>query len=130
MTQKKIVPEAGQNQASINTNTMTQQQAIRFDIQERYDLLDPNFLRFMAMIGGYGAQKYGDRNWQLSRLEGNRSPINHIFKHLVAYQNDEAFDHHEVGSKEYFIHLASIAFNAMMQFYHDYKEYMTIQGDE
>ena len=94
--------------------------AQRDPIRERYDLLDPEFLRFMALIGGYGARKYGERNWQKSRLEGDKSPLNHVFKHWIAYQNGESYDHPEVGT-ERCIHLASIAFNAMMEFYHEFR---------
>lgn len=95
-------------------------EAQRDPITERYDLLDPDFLRYMALIGGYGARKYGEGNWKLSRLEGDKSPINHIMKHLVAYQNKESYDHPEVGFEPY-IHLAAIAFNAMMEFYHEFR---------
>lgn len=115
---RKKHPNDSLMQRDIEVNEL----AKRDPINTRYDLLDPDFLYFMARIADYGANKYGDRNWQKSKLEGNKSAINHIFKHLVAYQNRNPYDHCEIGSEPY-IHLASIAFNAMMEFYHVYKEW-------
>src|SRR5512139_1710607 len=109
------------NMAQIERDIEVNEVAKRDPISERYDLLDSDFLRAMALIGGFGARKYGDRNWQFSKLEGDKSPINHIMKHFVAYQNREGYDHIEVGSEPY-NHLAAIAFNAMMEFYHVYRE--------
>lgn len=94
--------------------------AHRDPIRERYDILDPEFLRFMALIAGYGAKKYGEKNWHKSRLTGDKSPINHIMKHLVAYQNEEPYDHSEISS-ERCMHLVAIAFNAMMECYHEFR---------
>ena len=83
----------------------------------RYDILDPIFEELMAKIAHYGAEHYGDLNWHKSRLQGDKSPMNHIRKHITAYLKDESYDHPEVGAgKE--IHLAAIAFNAMMEFWY------------
>lgn len=95
--------------------------AQRDPIRERYDILDPNFLHFMALIADYGAKKYGESNWKKSRMTGSKSPINHIYKHLGAYQKMVEYDHSEIGVEPY-IHLAAIAFNAMMEFYHAIRE--------
>lgn len=84
----------------------------------RYDIIMPEFENFMAKIGFYGAQHYGDFNWQKSRLTGNKSPINHIREHLYQYQINEPYDHPEIGIERK-IHLAAIAFNAMMEFWYE-----------
>lgn len=84
----------------------------------RYDILDPEFLKCLAQIGHYGAEKYGDLNWQKSRLGADKSPVNHIYKHLGAYRNSEPYDHKELGQARKW-HLAAIAFNAMMEFWYE-----------
>src|SRR6266478_3377159 len=73
----------------------------------RYDILDPAFLEIMAMIADYGAKKYGDYNWHKSRLEGDKSPINHIYKHLKSYRINEPYDHTELGTHRK-LHLVAI----------------------
>lgn len=95
--------------------------AKRDEVAVRYDILDPLFLRVMAQIAHYGAKKYGENNWKLSHLKGNKSPINHIYEHLASYILREPYDHHEIGTAQA-IHLVAIAFNAMMEFYHATKE--------
>lgn len=93
------------------------EEAIRVTQDIRYDILDPIFLEMLAKIADYGAKKYGEYNWHKSRLEGDKSPINHIYKHLKSYRLNEPYDHSELGNdKEW--HLAAIAFNAMMEFYY------------
>lgn len=82
----------------------------------RYDILDPEFLELMARVADYGAKKYGDFNWQKSRLEGDKSPINHIYKHLKSLRTGEQYDHQELGVHKKW-HCVAIAFNAMMEFY-------------
>ena len=101
--------------------THSKDEAKRDPIGLRYDLLDPVFLNILGEIASYGAKKYGDRNWQKSRLEGDKSCVNHIFKHLIQYMQKEEYDHKEIGS-EHWIHLCAIAFNCMMLLYHDIRE--------
>ena len=84
----------------------------------RYDILDPEFEDLMAKIADYGAKKYGELNWHISRLEGDKSPINHIRKHLNKYRLKQPYDHSEIGLDPK-IHLVAIAFNAMMEFYYE-----------
>jgi hypothetical protein len=88
----------------------------------RYDILDPEFLEILAKIADYGAKKYGDFNWQKSHLEGDKSTINHIYKHLKSFRMNEAYDHPEIAGAGKEMHLAAIAFNAMMEFYWVMKE--------
>lgn len=93
----------------------------------RYDILDPTFLEAMAAIADYGAKVYGDFNWHKSRLTGNKGPVNHIMKHLMQYQLSIEYDHPEIevsskagaGVAERRMHLAAIAFNAMMEWYYE-----------
>jgi|SRR6266853_1137432 len=97
---------------------ITRESAKRDPIKVRYDILFPPFLDALAKIAHFGAEKYGDFNWTKSRLRGEKSPINHIYKHLSSYICDEHYDHLELGTERKW-HLASIAFNAMMEFYYE-----------
>lgn len=94
------------------------QEALRQPSGYRYDVIDPEFEELMAKIGDYGAKKYGDLNWHKSELVGDKSPINHIRKHLNAYRMSKPYDHFEIGIDRK-IHLAAIAFNAMMEFWYE-----------
>lgn len=87
-------------------------QPVRLPIQYRYDLLDWEFIEAMAMIAHIGAEKYGERNWQKGRLEGDKSALNHAIKHLSEYQQGIPNDYGPLP-----FHLAQVAFNCMMEFY-------------
>lgn len=93
-----------------------QKEAIRITRPIRYDILIPRFLDDMARIAYYGAKKYGDFNWQISKLEGDKSSVNHMYKHLTSYRLNEPYDHEELGTQRS-LHLVAIAFNAMMEYY-------------
>ena len=84
----------------------------------RYDIISGSFLYAMAQIANYGVEHYGEGNWMKSRLVGNSSPINHMMAHIVKYQQNEPYDHLEIGAERR-IHLAAIAFNAMMEYYYE-----------
>jgi Domain of unknown function (DUF5664) len=99
------------------------EQALRNPCDFRYDILDTLFLEFMAKIASYGAIKYGEFNYQKSRLSRGNSPINHIYGHLKEYRDGNPYDHLEVGIDSK-IHLAAIAFNAMMEFYYCSEEFL------
>ena len=100
---------------------MEKKEAIRNPVNTRYDLLDVDFLDLLAKIAHYGAETYGEGNWMISRLTKDKGPINHIYKHLRAFKKQTPYDHKELGGGVE-IHLAAIAFNAMMEFYHVMKE--------
>lgn len=72
------------------------QEAKRTPINVRYDLIPPTVLKAVAEVFAHGANKYGDYNWQKSRLSEDKSPINHALKHIVNYQagipDDESTD--------------------------------------
>ena len=94
------------------------QKAQRLDLGIRYDLLLPEFLRAMARIGQYGAEKYGEPNYQKSRMTGKDGPPNHILAHLNRYMLREGYDHEAIGTDRKY-HLAAIAFNAMMEWFYE-----------
>lgn len=98
--------------------TVPVQIAKRDRVNVRYDILNPSFLQKMAQVAALGAAKYGEYNWQKSRLIGEDSPINHMHIHLNAYSRGERYDHSEIGitRKE---HLVAIAFNAMMEYWYE-----------
>lgn len=92
--------------------------ANRYGVDYRYDLLDSEFIYALACIAHYGANKYGDTNWQKSRLTGGKGPINHLEKHLADYKSGADYEHSAVGTHRKY-QLAAIAFNAMMEFWYE-----------
>jgi Domain of unknown function (DUF5664) len=89
--------------------------SVRNPVDFRYDILDPEFMHMLARVAHYGAEKYGDFNWQKSRLAGNKSPLNHLEYHLNQYRQQLEYDHFD---GRHCWHLAAIAFNAMMEFWY------------
>ncbi len=83
--------------------------AKRYPVKTRFDLLDPEFLRDMALIMAVGADKYGDDNWKKG-LTGMNGGINHAYGHLYDYQADLPNDY---GPR--YMHLAQVAVNAMFE---------------
>lgn len=94
------------------------QQAPRTPLDVRYDLLEASFMRAMAKVGQYGAEKFGDANYKKSRMRGKDGPPNHILNHLGSYMLHEPYNHSEIGHERKY-HLAAIAFNAMMEFWYE-----------
>jgi hypothetical protein len=109
------------NKMAIPFKLYSTEEAKRISRPIRYDILDPDFLEDLAKIADFGAKKYGDLNWQLSRLTADKGPVNHIYKHLGSYRKNEPYDHEELGTQRS-LHLAAIAFNAMMEYYWAKKE--------
>lgn len=96
-------------------------QAKRDSVQYRYDVLYWDFIHAMAEIGHIGAEKYGDLNYQQPGLTREKSPVNHMANHLRHYINKDNYDHPEMNfvfTNDPKYHLAAIAFNAMMEYYH------------
>lgn len=80
-----------------------------------YEGLNWNFIKLMAEIANYACTKYGSaEQYTNGRLEGQRSPINHIAEHMRAYMARE--QHDKFGDLDH--QLAAIAYNAMMEFYY------------
>lgn len=92
--------------------------ARRDPVRYRYDVLYWNFIHAMAEIGHFGAEKYGEFNYRQPGLQRDKSPINHIANHLRKFIENEPYDHSEIGNACK-LHLAAIAFNAMMAFWHE-----------
>jgi hypothetical protein len=80
-----------------------------------YEGLNWDFLKVLAEIAGYSKDKYGSvEQYTESRLEGEKSPINHIAEHIRMYLAREK--HEQFGDLEH--QLGAIAYNAMMEFYY------------
>lgn len=91
-------------------------EARRNPVDYRYDAIDPEFLKMLAMIAAYAHEKYGRwDNYKDGRLDEDRGPVNHIYEHLRQYRSRETYDHFD-GSNGW--HLAAIAYNAMMEYFY------------
>jgi len=87
----------------------------RQPVNFRYDSLNWEFLKLLAEIGHYASEKYGSpEQYTNGRLEGEKSPINHIPEHLRSYIAREPHDH--FGDIKY--HLAAIAYNCMIEYFY------------
>ena len=94
------------------------EEAKRDPVKYRYDVLDWNFIFALARIGYLGAEKYGDFNYRQSGLVREKSPTNHMIEHFRQYMENRSYDHLGIGTERKW-HLAAIAFNAMIEFYHE-----------
>jgi hypothetical protein len=66
----------------------------RVPVAFRYDALNPAFLKCLAEIGHYAAEKYGSwEQYSKARLTGEKGPINHIYEHIRQYVMGEPYDH-------------------------------------
>lgn len=65
----------------------------------RYDLIPLEPLRRLAELYARGAEKYGDRNWQLanSKEEMNRFRAS-AWRHFVQYMNGETDEDHAIAA--------------------------------
>ena len=89
------------------------EEAKRNAINERYDLIPGEVLTAIAVVLGEGAIKYGELNWQKSRLTGNKSPINHALKHIINYQAKIKDDE----SDDLKVHLSHAIVNLMFEYW-------------
>jgi hypothetical protein len=84
----------------------------RAPVTFRWDALNWDFLKMLAEIAHYATGKYGSaEQYANARLEGEKSPVNHIYEHLRQYQAGEPHDHFQ--DPRY--HLAAIAYNCMIE---------------
>lgn len=81
----------------------------------RYDLIPPEMLEGIAEVLTYGANKYGDNNWQELEDFNNRYYAA-LERHLQAWRKGEDFD--EESSLH---HLAHAATNALFLYYNSIK---------
>jgi len=93
--------------------------AKRVPVDYIYHQLNWDFIHGMAQIASYAAHKYGSvQQYADSRLAGEKSPVNHMLRHIGQYITGESHDHfHSVEA-----HLWAIAYNAMMEYYY-YQRY-------
>lgn len=89
--------------------------AKRTSIKERYDLIPPTVLKAIAEVFGNGAEKYGDRNWQKSRLSGDKSAINHALRHIINYQTKIPDDE----SEDLKTHLSHAIVNLIFEYWYE-----------
>lgn len=95
---------------------MADEKVKRVPVDFDYSALNWDFLKQMAQIPPYATEKYGAwQQYSHARLEGEKSPENHIVEHLRSYMLGEPYDKFDgdVGR-----HLAAIAYNAMMAWYY------------
>ena len=88
----------------------------RVPVDHDYTALNWDFIKAMAWIPLYAAEKYG--SWQQyrdARLRGEKSPINHAIEHLRMYIAGEPYDKRD-GHVRY--HLAAAGYNIMMEWYY------------
>lgn len=71
------------------------------------------FIILMGKIAHYANEKYGSvEQYADGRLEGEKSPINHIAGHIAEYVSRKP---HDKWPDDPRMHLAAIAYNAMME---------------
>lgn len=87
----------------------------RQPVDYRLDTLVPDFIQEMGKLAHYGEEKYGaPEQYQDIRLIGDKSPINHIFNHMLNYMAGKPNERTQTLEG----HLVSIAYNAMMEWFY------------
>ena len=74
----------------------------------RYDLLPPEVMEALASVLTYGAQKYGDNNWQ-SLTDFDKRYYSALMRHIEAWRKGEICDE-ESGLPHLHHALANVAF--------------------
>jgi hypothetical protein len=88
----------------------------RVPVDFNYEAVNPGFLKRLAMIGSYAAEKYGSWDqYTAARLTGEKSCINHAYEHLRKYVEGEPYDHFD-GHVTW--HLVAVAYNCMMEMWY------------
>ncbi len=80
----------------------------------RFDLIPPECLIEISKVFALGAEKYGENNWQQSRMDGEHGPINHALKHIINYHAGIPDD----DGPEPEIHLTHAIVNLMFEFWY------------
>lgn len=89
--------------------------AKRQPVDHQSHRLNWKFIRLMGKIAHYASEKYGSvEQYTDSRLEGEKSPMNHIVGHIEEYSSRKPHD--KFGNLE--MQLAAIAYNAMMEYWY------------
>jgi hypothetical protein len=80
-----------------------------------YEGLNWDFIKLQAEIAAHAKRKYGSiEQYADGRLEGEKSPLNHMAEHMRSYMARE--QHDKFGTLKH--QLAAIAYNASMEFYY------------
>jgi hypothetical protein len=88
---------------------------VRQSVDFRFESLNWDFIMLMAKIASYAGEKYGTpEQYTKGRLEGEKSPVNHMVAHIRQYVRGDLHDY--FGTRE--AQLAAIAYNAMMEYYY------------
>lgn len=88
----------------------------REPVDHDYTALNWDFIKKMARIPIYAAEKYGSwSQYTGARLQGDKSPVNHAIEHLRKYLAGEPYDHFD-GSLVW--HLVAAAYNCSMEAYY------------
>lgn len=88
------------------------EQAKRQPVDYNYTALNWTFIKGLAKIAQYAAGKYGSAEQYLnSRLEDEKSPINHAIEHLVLYMQGVPHDHFNTIEGQ----LWAAGYNVMME---------------
>jgi len=81
---------------------------LKFDQgKPRTDLLPPDALLVVADILGYGAGKYGDRNWEKGIPNGQARLVGAILRHLLAHMGGSPVD--EESGRLHLAHVATVS---------------------
>lgn len=89
---------------------------ITIELEPRYDTIYWSFIRAMAQVGTIGVEKYGLDNYKDPK--NTRNSFNHILEHCNNFIERIPYDHTAIGTDRKY-HLAAIAFNAMIEYYHE-----------
>ena len=87
----------------------------REPVSFNYEGLNWDFIKLQAEIANYARAKYGSIDqYADGRLEGEKSPLNHMAEHMRMYMARETHD--KFGTLKH--QLAAIAYNASMEFFY------------
>ena len=79
-----------------------------------FELIDPKFLKDMALVLTHGGEKYGTGNYKKAKAEQQKLYIGAIHRHLNAWQQGNKIDQDTNIN-----HLISVSINAMFLYYFD-----------
>lgn len=87
----------------------------------RLDLIPPEVLIAVAKVFAVGAERYGEYNWQQSRLKGEHGPVNHALKHILNYSAGMP----DEDGPDLKIHLTHAIVNLMFEYWYEDNKYKT-----
>jgi hypothetical protein len=88
----------------------------RVPVDFDFSSLSPDFLRGLAKIAVFAAEKYGSAlQYTNARLEGEKSPANHAISHILHYLNGDPYDRWD-GDVRW--HLVAAAYNCGMEYWY------------